>query len=209
MTEIILMRHGETVGNKSGILNAPFDRLTADGVDQVQESGRRLNAEHHASPITAIVSSAMYRAEESARAVGGVLGVAPVTVPGLHERYLGMLEGLLVSDARAVVDDQDLIRGLDDIYYVDGTYGSESLEETARRVGLALKNTRRKNQVEKVLVVTHGDAAVCGAAHMTGVDPRILVRALRFKNAEYATIYPDGRLYKDGKLVVADGKIVV
>jgi len=86
---IFLIRHGETVGNASRIVQLPDEPLSARGVAQAERLARRLAPEG----IARIVSSDLARAATTARIIQGVTGASLIFEPLLHERNFGDLRG--------------------------------------------------------------------------------------------------------------------
>jgi broad specificity phosphatase PhoE len=119
------LRHGETEANASGIISGSLDvELTALGSEQAQAAARALAGE----PITAIYSSPLRRARETAEPIAQALRLPVRLVPELIERSRGELEGK-PRDTR-----------------VEGTapQGSESFEDFTPRVlrGLSQVDSR-------------------------------------------------------------------
>ena len=86
---IFLVRHGETVGNASRIVQLPDSPLSPRGIAQAERLARRLAYEG----IARILSSDLARAATTARIIQGVTA-APLTFePLLHERNFGDLRG--------------------------------------------------------------------------------------------------------------------
>jgi broad specificity phosphatase PhoE len=91
---IFLIRHGETVGNASRIVQLPDSPLSARGVAQAERLARRLGREN----IAGILSSDLARAAVTAQHLQGVTG-APLTFdPLLHERNFGDIRGTAYAD---------------------------------------------------------------------------------------------------------------
>jgi probable phosphomutase (TIGR03848 family) len=67
MTTVLLVRHGRSVANTSGILagRSPGVELDAVGVEQAAETGRRMSA----IPLRALVSSPLQRCQQTAEAL--------------------------------------------------------------------------------------------------------------------------------------------
>ena len=81
-TRIILARHGETDWNLERRWQGHSDRpLKETGGDQVEEIAEQLAGE----PISAVYSSDLVRAHETARIVADRLGLDVVAVPGLRQ----------------------------------------------------------------------------------------------------------------------------
>ncbi|QNG23774.1 histidine phosphatase family protein [Rhodococcus triatomae] len=91
-TRIALVRHGETEWNRRRLLQGATDiPLNDTGRSQARQTGAVLAAESW----TALVSSPLVRARETAEIIGAALGLAPCrTDPDLIERSYGAAEGL-------------------------------------------------------------------------------------------------------------------
>jgi probable phosphoglycerate mutase len=86
---IFLIRHGETLGNASRVVQLPDNPLSPRGVAQAQRLARRLAG----AGITRIVASDYARAAMTAHHLRDATGV-PVTIdPVLRERSFGDLRG--------------------------------------------------------------------------------------------------------------------
>ncbi|KAL8539545.1 hypothetical protein ACS0TY_001233 [Phlomoides rotata] len=135
--EIIVIRHGETEWN-------------ADRRIQVAD---RLSREPR---ISAVYSSDLRRAFDTAEIIAKRCGVLEVTKdPGLRERHLGDLQGLVLRDAAKVnpVAHKAFVSKRDDIE-IPG--GGESFKQLCERCTLALDRIAKKHRGERVVVVSHG-----------------------------------------------------
>jgi probable phosphoglycerate mutase len=86
---LFLVRHGETVGNASRIVQRPDSPLSPRGVEQAERLAHRLAREG----IARIVSSDLARALSTAEAVRRATGAPLELDPLLHERTFGDLRG--------------------------------------------------------------------------------------------------------------------
>ena len=86
---IFLIRHGETIGNASRVVQHPGDPLSPLGLAQAERLARRLQREG----ITAIVSSDFARARSTAESLQRLTGAPLVFEPLLQERSFGDLRG--------------------------------------------------------------------------------------------------------------------
>ena len=91
---IFLIRHGETVGNASRVVQHPDDPLSPRGILQAERLGRRLAG----AGIAHILSSDFARAAATAEALRRTLGVPLSFEPLLQERNFGDLRGTPYSD---------------------------------------------------------------------------------------------------------------
>ena len=135
MTELLLVRHGETDWNAEGRLQGHTDR-------PLNEYGRRqargLADELAGEELDAIYSSDLARARETAEIVGERLGLPVVLDPDLREKSWGSWEGLTPAERHEI----ELV--------------GESTEEHAARTLRALRRIAERHPGGRVLVVTHG-----------------------------------------------------
>jgi len=91
---IVLIRHGETAGNASRIVQLPDIPLSPRGRAQAERLAGRLAREG----VTRILSSDLARARETAECLQRATG-APLTFePLLHERNFGDIRGTAYAD---------------------------------------------------------------------------------------------------------------
>ena len=86
---IFLIRHGETVGNATRVVQLPDNPLSSRGLAQAERLAQRLAG----AGITHILSSDFARAASTAGALHRVLGVPLTFEPLLQERNFGDLRG--------------------------------------------------------------------------------------------------------------------
>jgi probable phosphoglycerate mutase len=91
---ILLIRHGETVGNASRIVQRPDSPLSPRGVAQAERLARQLAGEG----VARIVSSDLARAATTAERVWRATGAPLVFDPLLQERNFGDLRGIAYDD---------------------------------------------------------------------------------------------------------------
>lgn len=89
---IVLVRHGQTTFNAERRMQGQLDiPLTDEGRRQAHELGERLKRE--GTHFDALYSSRLVRAKETARIIGGYLGLEPKAVNGLEELNFGCFQG--------------------------------------------------------------------------------------------------------------------
>jgi len=93
---ILLIRHGETAGNRDRIIQVPETPLSDAGLAQAARLGRRLARE----PIAEIWSSHLMRAHQTAQAIERETGAPLVIHPELEERNFGRLRGTPYAELR-------------------------------------------------------------------------------------------------------------
>ena len=100
MTDLILLRHGETEWNRERRIQGLSDiPLNDTGRAQAREAGELLRVELADAERVVMVSSDLSRAVETAEIIAHELGVAgPRRYSGLRERGYGEAEGVLVEE---------------------------------------------------------------------------------------------------------------
>jgi probable phosphoglycerate mutase len=98
MTELIVIRHGETDWNRQhrfqGQIDVPLNDI---GLAQAQRLGQRLASE----PIDVLVCSDLQRARSTAQPLAQARAIAPELQPLWREQGFGLLEGLDVPTIRS------------------------------------------------------------------------------------------------------------
>src|SRR4051812_16394147 len=97
MTELLLIRHGETEMNRElrfqGQVNVS---LNAVGLAQAQRLAARLASEK----ADAVYVSDLLRAWQTAEPIAGELDLDPVADSGLREQAFGRVDGMRVDDIK-------------------------------------------------------------------------------------------------------------
>lgn len=151
MTELILIRHGETDWNRELRFQGQIDvPLNAIGFEQARRVAERLAGEsvHH------LVCSDLLRTRQSAEAPSRQLALAPMADPGLREQGFGVVDGMR-SDEIAQQFPQAWTRWtqFDADYAFDG---GESTRLFHTRVMSVLQRLAREHRGQRLVVVTHG-----------------------------------------------------
>jgi 2,3-bisphosphoglycerate-dependent phosphoglycerate mutase len=155
VTDILLIRHGETAWNVEKRLQGHCDiALNPEGVRQAAALGCVLRDE----PLDAIFSSDLQRARDTAQAIAAVRGMTVQTHPGLRERCFGAFEGLIHSEIseRYPMDfvawkQRDL-----DARYTAGERQAETLREFAARALGCVARLAGMEGHRRIAIVTHG-----------------------------------------------------
>jgi probable phosphoglycerate mutase len=135
VTELLLVRHGETDWNAAGRLQGHTDRPLSD---YGREQALRLADEIAGEQFDAIYASDLARARETAEIVGERLHLPVVLDPDLREKNWGTWEGLTSTERL----DVELV--------------GESTEQHRRRMLAVLGRIAAKYPHGRILVVTHG-----------------------------------------------------
>ncbi len=164
---LILVRHGESVGNFENRLQGTTDYdLTPKGVSQARLTADRL----HELGVIALYSSPLLRAANTAAVIGERLGSPPVPLPEVREYDFGELAGTTYAELRerfrtpAVGPDG---RPADRVYP-----GEEGREAFLRRVTEAIWGLVAKHAGENVAVVSHGGPIALFCQHVLGMPYR-------------------------------------
>ena len=158
MTEIWLVRHGETPWNVESRVQGWEDiGLNENGIEQAQSLARHIKRlSDEGSRLNAIYSSDLKRAHHTASIVAESLGLPLFVEPGVRERHFGVLQGLIYSEMEQHQPEAYRIwRSRDpDLEMPQG----ESLGFFHRRVVDALNGLAAKHPGERIMVVSHGGA---------------------------------------------------
>ena len=151
-TTLILLRHGETEWNSSGRWQGQDanTQLTERGREQARIVSKRLSA----YPITAIYSSDLMRACQTAAPLAGRKGLALRVDPGLRERGFGEFEGLSFVEIEQRWPEQAAAWRRRDPDF--GARGGEVLRDFRSRVVTAVTRLAMAHRGQSIALVTHG-----------------------------------------------------
>ena len=159
MAKVILVRHGETDWNKNARFQGQTDvPLSETGKEQAEKVGQRLAGEK----ISAIYSSDLSRAFETALAISRHHGLKIEKLKALREINFGQWEGM----SRQIILDEhgDLYQKWLDNPMETRTPQGENFTEVQKRALQALREIAAKHANETVVVVAHGGlikAVIC------------------------------------------------
>ena len=147
---LILARHGETAWNREGRNQGRSPTgLNAEGIRQARNLARALQK----YPISAVYSSPLPRAVQTAEAVGRALSLPVTPMDDLMEMDLGSLDGLTNQEMRCQFPD------LLDLWRKDPSSvqmpGGESLRDAQQRAWRALEEIRQETPEGHAVAVTH------------------------------------------------------
>ena len=160
LRRIVLLRHGETVGNSKERFHGSSDvALSDEGREHMRAASRRLARE----VFEVVVASPMRRSWEGARIVAGG---APVRLePGFREIHFGRWEGLTAEEIEAA----------DPVLYRDWQarapgfeYPSGELREVFRARVIAGLDRLAEGEAANALVVVHKGVIRTIAEHLLG-----------------------------------------
>jgi probable phosphoglycerate mutase len=151
MTEIILIRHGETEWNLCGRWQGHADSaLSPRGIAQAKALSERMAKEE----VDQVYASDLERAQHTARLAGSEANWTFSLMPELRERDLGVLEGLTTDEM--LVEHPDVYRS----FREDGPEyqppGGESFKQFYDRCSSAVEKLALLHSGKKIVAVTHG-----------------------------------------------------
>ena len=163
MTELLLVRHGETDWNRDNRFQGHADPpLNGVGREQAHALAELLADE----PFTAVYTSPLRRAAETAEIVAASHGLTPLEVDALREVDVGSWQGLTRDDIERQFPDQ-FARWRD---HGPGWEDGESYEEMGSRVVAGLLDIAKRHDGQRVLAVTHGGPIRAALAFADGVS---------------------------------------
>ena len=192
-TRLILIRHGESLGNSRRIILGHTDWDLSELGYRQAELAREALADRH---VDAVYSSDLIRAYNTVLPMASSRGLTVTKDTLLRELFVGVWEGREVHD---------LIDTYGDLYLVDwrqhfGTFtapGGESVVALGERIERALANIADKNEGKTLIVGLHAAAIRSFWGRICGVSPDDLADAYPFPtNASFSEVdYEDGRFY--------------
>lgn len=170
MSEILLVRHGETLWNQQGRMQGQQDSpLTELGVRQARMLARRLKAVSFA----ALYSSDLGRAWRTAVSIADETGHEVVADSRLRERHFGIFEGLTNGEIKERYPEYHAIFARRDPHFA--MPGGESAVAFQARCLSCLAEIAVRHADETAVVVAHGlvlDSVYRAALGMRMEEPR-------------------------------------
>lgn len=168
MTEILLIRHGETDWNAERRLQGHLDiALNAVGHRQASLLAAALRSEQ----IHAVISSDLQRARDTAQPLVQDGAVEWIIDAALRERSFGAFEGLRYDEigthfpqAHAAWQAREI-----DARYPAGVHAAETLREFFQRTIAGVLAHVRQHAGKKIAIVTHGGVLDCLYRFSTGM----------------------------------------
>jgi broad specificity phosphatase PhoE len=160
-TTIVLVRHGETDWNRERRYQGHADTpLNEAGRAQARELAEILRPEG----VSAVYSSPLRRASETARIIADRLGLEARELEPLREIDVGDWQGLTVDEVRTRFPERA------DVAWHSGWPNGETHDELAARVVPALLELGRRHAGDRVLGVTHAGPIRAALSAATGLS---------------------------------------
>jgi broad specificity phosphatase PhoE len=161
MGKLILVRHGESLGNRERVfgVNPAELPLTDLGYRQAREVAHRIRTLFQPELV---VASPFLRARETARVIAEILKLPLEVEPLLYERDVGVLQGQSYDALHAALN-----------YDADAPWlwkpeGGESYVDVQARVAPILDRLAQAHASRDVVIVSHGGVMQTLWAHVTG-----------------------------------------
>ena len=208
MTDILLIRHGETAWNRMRRMQGHIDiGLNDEGQRQARSLARALQSECPA----AIYASDLQRARNTAQAVADIHQLPVHIDSALRERCYGAFEGLMYDEislqhpeAFALWQSRD-----PQARFPAGEREAETLEEFHQRSVDVVTRIAQQHPDQRIVIVTHGGVLDClyRAAHDLSITSP---RDFAILNAAINRLQWDGRQFRvqqwaDATHLEADG----
>lgn len=166
-TELWLIRHGETNWNLTGRWQGQ-----APDAPGLNETGRAqaltIYEQIKESNFSAIYSSDLLRARQTAELIAQPLGLSIFFEPRLREIDLGKWEGMLSEEIEAIYP-QELAQRARDPFHSPAPDG-ESPYDVAKRVLIAINEIATRHPAESILIVAHGVSLAVILCHSQGIQ---------------------------------------
>ena len=160
MTEILLIRHGETAWNAIKRLQGHLDiPLNAEGTRQAKALAAALQNEK----LDAIISSDLQRAVQTAGEIARLQGLSTRLDAGLRERCFGGFEGQLYSDLPHLFPIEHAAwKSHDpDAAFPPGENQGETIRQFHHRIVTHLNHYSEQFSGKKIAIVAHGGVLEC------------------------------------------------
>ncbi|MGB7068976.1 MAG: histidine phosphatase family protein [Pyrinomonadaceae bacterium] len=161
VTKLLLIRHGQSAGNAEGRFGGhgptPLSKL---GEEQAERTAERLAREG----ISAVYSSDLLRAVQTADYLSRLTGLPVVKSPAFRERNVGVLEGLTFDESKAAFPKDYYALVNRNIHHVI-TEG-ESYRQLLERIKRALREIISSHYGERVAIYSHTGALCFLSLHL-------------------------------------------
>lgn len=168
MTELLLVRHGQTDSNLHGRWQG-WDEIP---LNQQGEREAALIAQQLAQTegaIAALYASPLRRAWQTAERIGEALNLSPVPHDGLKEIHFGQISGITLDELQERFPDLHK-RWADKMDLTFAFPGGEQRAQFFQRVGEAMEEIVEDHPDQKVVVVAHGGSLRACLVHYLPIE---------------------------------------
>lgn len=194
--EIYLIRHAQSKGNEGAIVQGQTDQgLSELGKEQAKE----LATCQELKKITAIYSSDLGRAIETATPLSRKLRLEIKTDPDLREAAFGIWENLTYDEVRKKFSDEYTKWHFN---YFERPEWFESFESHFNRVKKAIEKillTHEPN--EKIAIVTHGGSIKTQLGYFNKLSGQELVKYSTLNCSLTLIYFNSNKNYEEGKII--------
>ena len=163
VTRILLVRHGQSQGNAEGRFGGHTPTpLSSRGRRQAEAAARALAREK----ITAIYSSDLLRAVETAEALARITGLEIERTTAFRERSVGVMEGLTFEEAATTHPEQYAALIRRDFEHI--LLGGESYRQMLDRALLKLDRVIEKHRGGRIAIFSHTGTICILTLHLMG-----------------------------------------
>lgn len=188
-TEIILLRHGETIANANGTVQGQLDvELNATGVRQAERLAERLRDVR----LDAIYASDLSRAMHTARIVAEPHKLDVIPSPEFREWHLGAWQGRRIADILTLFPGE--FEGFVHDSLTAVITGGEPRSAFQRRVSDAIDLLVARHSGGRIAIVSHGGALGMILKHILNAETVSFSRRPKTSNAAYSKVvhFEDG-----------------
>ncbi len=165
MTEVVIVRHGETEYNKLGVFRGRLDvPLNERGREQAACAARALGSE----PMAAVYSSPLVRALDTARAIAEAHDLTPIVDQAFHNIDLGEWQG--VEKARVEREEPELWELWTNDPDALRIPGGETLAEVRERAYRRVLELVWEYRGKRIAIVTHRSVAKLLGGALLGME---------------------------------------
>ncbi|MGB9813397.1 MAG: histidine phosphatase family protein [Thermovenabulum sp.] len=187
MPRIFLVRHGETLWNKESRYQGQLDIPLSDvGRIQALKLAKRFSREN----ISAIFSSDLSRAYETARIINIFHNKTIIKTPNLRELCFGKWEGKTYEELVGEVGDE-YINWLKNPFYLKPPEGESLADLISRITSVFYDILKTYNEDENIILVTHGGPIKAFISAILEINTAVFFK-LKIGNASVTEIFADG-----------------
>ncbi len=201
--ELILIRHAQSKGNKENIVQGQTDEGLSDlGKEQALE----LSEYFQLDDFTAIYSSDLGRAVQTATPTAKKLNLQIKTDPDLREAHFGIWEGLTYNEVKEKFPDE--YNAWHKNYYIRPPW-FESFELHQKRIQRAIEKILLENDYDsKVAIFTHGGSIKTQVGYLKKLSGEELTLFTNSNCCLTLIEYNTSVKYEHGKLIYYNKDVV-